>query len=112
MGGQRKITQEIIKKQADYLLAVKGNQGKLADAFDNWYSPAMWTGEKYESYSAQGKGHGRQETRLSLVNHNLAALDDLAYDWPEQKINRYYRHDTAGEWWNLWPEKLCVAVLH
>ena len=85
MGCQRKIAQEIIRKKADYLLAVKGNQGKLADAFDNWYSPAMWTGEKYESYSTQEKGHGRQETRLSIVSHDLTPLGDLAYDWPELK---------------------------
>jgi len=49
------------------------------DAFDNWYLPAMWTGEKYESYSTQEKGHGRQETRLSI----LTPLGNLAYDWSE-----------------------------
>ena len=58
MGCQRKIAQEIIKKKADYLLAVKGNQGKLVDAFDNWYSPAMWADEKYESYTMAVRKHG------------------------------------------------------
>lgn len=85
MGCQRKIAQSIIKKKADYLLAVKGNQGKLADAFDNWYSPAMWSGELYDSYSTQEKGHGREETRFCIVSHDLTPLGDLAYEWPELK---------------------------
>ena len=83
MGCQHKIAQEIIKKKADYLLAVKGNQGKLADAFDNWYSPAMWMGKLYDSYSTQEKAHGREETRFCIVSHDLTPLGDLAYDWPE-----------------------------
>lgn len=83
MGCQHKIAQEIIKKKADYLLAVKGNQGKLADAFDNWYSPEMWMGTLYDSYSTQEKAHGREETRFCIVSHDLTPLGDLAYDWPE-----------------------------
>ncbi len=85
MGCQHKIAQAILKKKADYLLAVKGNQGKLADAFDNWYSPTMWLGESYDSYSTQEKGHGRLETRLCIASDDLSPLDDLAYDWPELK---------------------------
>ncbi|KQA17152.1 H repeat-associated protein ydcC, partial [Vibrio metoecus] len=35
MGCQKKITQKIRDKEADYLLAVKGNQGMLEQAFDD-----------------------------------------------------------------------------
>lgn len=46
MGCQRKIAQTILDKEADYLLAVKGNQGKLAEAFDAWYTPTMWNDKR------------------------------------------------------------------
>lgn len=42
MGCQRKIAEQIVKRDADYLLAVKGNQGKLEQAFSDWYSPMMF----------------------------------------------------------------------
>ncbi len=38
MGCQRDIAQKIVDKGADYLLAVKGNQGKLHEAFKNHFS--------------------------------------------------------------------------
>ncbi|EOG7656706.1 ISAs1 family transposase, partial [Vibrio cholerae] len=37
MGCQKKITQKIRDKEADYLLAVKGNQGMLEQAFDDYF---------------------------------------------------------------------------
>jgi hypothetical protein len=37
MGCQKKIAQKIADKGADYLLAVKGNQGKLEQAFDSYF---------------------------------------------------------------------------
>ncbi|STF06451.1 transposase [Escherichia coli] len=83
MGCQHIIAREILKKKAGYLLALKGNQGKLAEAFDNGYSPTMWLGERYDSYSSQEKGHGREDTRCCIVSHDLTALGDLAYEWSE-----------------------------
>lgn len=83
MGCQHIIAREILKKKAGYLLALKGNQGKLAEAFDNGYSPTMWLGERYDSYSTQEKGHGREDTRCCIVSHDLTALGDLAYEWSE-----------------------------
>lgn len=85
MGCQRKIAQTILEKEADYLLAVKGNQGKLADAFDEWYTPTMWNGNDFDSYSTQEKGHGRLDTRLCIVSHDLSPLGDLAFEWPQLK---------------------------
>lgn len=41
MGCQRKIAKKIVDKNADYLLAVKGNQGSLEDAFNAYYRPSM-----------------------------------------------------------------------
>ncbi|OOE33498.1 ISAs1 family transposase [Salinivibrio kushneri] len=85
MGCQRKIAQKIIDKNADYLLAVKGNQGRLDEAFDNYYRPSMLQHFDGDSYSSQEKSHGRLETRCALINTDLSVLGDLAYDWPELK---------------------------
>lgn len=82
MGCQRKIAQKIVQKGADYLLAVKGNQGKLEEAFDNWCSPAMFKDGMLGSYSTQEAGHGRKETRLCIASQELSPLGDLAFEWP------------------------------
>lgn len=83
MGCQRKIAQKIVDKSADYLLAVKGNQGSLEKAFDDYYRPSMLVSFDGDSYASQDKSHGRLETRCALVNTNLSVLGDLAYEWPE-----------------------------
>lgn len=41
MGCQKKIVQKVLNKNADYLLAVKGNQGRLAQVFDNYFDMNM-----------------------------------------------------------------------
>ncbi len=41
MGCQKKIAQKVLNKNADYLLAVKGNQGRLEQAFDNYFDMNM-----------------------------------------------------------------------
>ncbi len=85
MGCQRKIAQTILDKEADYLLAVKGNQGKLAEAFDAWYTPTMWNGKDVDACSTQEKGHGRLETRLCVASDDVTPLGDLAFEWPALK---------------------------
>jgi predicted transposase YbfD/YdcC len=37
MGCQKKIARKILEKNADYLLAVKGNQGRLEQAFNQLF---------------------------------------------------------------------------
>ncbi|MFA0254823.1 ISAs1 family transposase [Vibrio breoganii] len=85
MGCQRKIAKKIVDKNADYLLAVKGNQGGLEDAFNAYYRPSMMQEFDGDSYVSQEKSHGRQETRCALVNTDLSVLGDLAYEWPGLK---------------------------
>lgn len=85
MGCQKKIAQKILEKNADYLLAVKGNQGRLEQAFDNYFDMSMLQKHDGDSYSTQEKSRGRQETRLALVNEDLSVLGDLEFDWPGLK---------------------------
>lgn len=86
MGCQRKIAQKIVEKNADYLLAVKGNQGNLEQAIGEFYRLAMLQEfAEGDSYASQEKGHGREETRCALVTNELSFLGDLEHEWPNLK---------------------------
>lgn len=82
MGCQKKIAQKIVDKNADYLLAVKGNQGSLEQAISDFYKPSMLQKfDEGDSYSTQEKSHGRVETRCALSATNLSFLGDIEYEW-------------------------------
>ncbi len=85
MGCQKKIAQKIRDKEADYLLAVKGNQGMLEQAFDDYFRMDMLQDFDGSSYSTQEKSHGRIETRVALVNRDLSVLGDIEHEWPGLK---------------------------
>ncbi|EJE8543822.1 ISAs1 family transposase, partial [Vibrio vulnificus] len=85
MGCQKKIAQKILDKEADYLLAVKGNQGMLEQAFDDYFRMDMLHDFDGSAYSTQEKSHGRIETRVALVNRDLSVLGDIEHEWPELK---------------------------
>jgi predicted transposase YbfD/YdcC len=82
MGWQKKIVKKILQKNADYLLAVKGNQGRIEQAFNEYFYIGMLQNHDGDSYSIQEKSRGRQEARLALVNDDLSVLGDLEFDWP------------------------------
>ncbi len=85
MGCQKKIAQKIRDKEADYLLAAKGNQGMLEQAFDDYFRMDMLQDFDGSSYSTQEKSHGRIETRVALVNRDLSVLGDIEHEWPGLK---------------------------
>lgn len=62
MGCQRHIASKIKDKKADYLLAVKGNQGKLHQAFEEKFLVALFSNYEGDSFSTQEISHGRKET--------------------------------------------------
>ena len=66
MGTQKKIAQLIIKKKADYILALKGNQKKLHKQVEDWFKEAKnnnFTGIEYSYHSQVEAGHHRIEKR-------------------------------------------------
>lgn len=67
----------MLNKNADYLLAVKSNQGRLEQVFDNYFNISMLQKHDGDSYSTQETSHGREETRLALTNTDLSVLGDL-----------------------------------
>lgn len=85
VGCQKKIAQKILDKNADYLLAVKGEQGRLEQAFNDYFDMSMLQNHDGDSYSTQEKSRGRQETRLALTNIDLSVLGDVGLEWPELK---------------------------
>ena len=96
MGCQYKIAQPILKKKADYLLAVKGNQDKLADTFDNWYSPSMWLDESYDSYSTQEKCDGSLETRLCIASDDLSRVSEQCVPFANPCGQRVFMISSCG----------------
>jgi predicted transposase YbfD/YdcC len=82
MGTQKEIAKKIVKdKKADYVLALKGNQGNIHDAVRGYFEDALkekFAGVDHESYKTVEKGHGRIEKR------NYYLLTDLGW-LPERK---------------------------
>lgn len=81
MGCQKDIAEKIIAQDADYLLAVKGNQKRLEQAIGQVFNFSMLTSFEGDKYVIQEKGHGRTETRLIMVVHNTDFLGDVALEW-------------------------------
>jgi len=73
MGTQKKIAETIIDKQADYILALKGNQGYLKEDVQNTFVRQREPDSTDETVE---KGHGRIETRKCEVINKLDFLDE------------------------------------
>jgi predicted transposase YbfD/YdcC len=84
MGCQRDIAKKIIEKKADYVLALKGNQGSLredvellvAEQKDNGFENTTISQDK----TTDGD-HGRIETRKVTVIHDVSWLQKR-HNWP------------------------------
>ena len=67
MGTQTQITKQIIEGGGDYVLALKGNQGKLYQQVEGWFEQAVaqnWPNSiEYSYYEQVESGHHRIETR-------------------------------------------------
>jgi predicted transposase YbfD/YdcC len=87
MGCQREIVAEIVDKGADYLIALKGNQGTLHEDIKNyldWAERIKFAGISYDYYeTGLEKDHGRIEQRRCWITEEI--------NWVEQK----------GDWKNF-----------
>ena len=66
MGWQKKIAQRIVSREADYVLALKENQGRLLEDVKDLFSCGQRTGfedMKHDFRQTLDMGHGRIETR-------------------------------------------------
>ncbi|MCL6272291.1 ISAs1 family transposase, partial [Sansalvadorimonas sp. 2012CJ34-2] len=82
MGCQRAIAEKIVDDEADYLLAVKGNQPKLHAAFEKHFPlHKILSGAFEETYETKDKGHGRSEHRIHVVSGTFDEFVNLSFDW-------------------------------
>jgi predicted transposase YbfD/YdcC len=86
IGCQKEIVKEIVEKEADYVISLKGNQGTLHQAvkdYLDWAERIKFKDIKSDYCSTLEKDHGRIEERRCWVTEEIG--------WLEQK----------GEWKNL-----------
>lgn len=84
MGCQRDIARKIIDKKADYVLALKGNQGTLRDEVELFATEQKARGYADTTISADATvdgDHGRIETRRVVVVHDIGWLQER-HKWP------------------------------
>lgn len=87
MGCQRSIAEKIIDKKADYVLALKGDQGTLREDVELFASEQKARKFKDTSISRDETvdgDHGRIETRTTTVIHDVAWLQER-HQWPGLK---------------------------
>jgi len=87
MGRQRDIAQKIIDKNADYVLALKGNQGSLRDDVEVFATEQKASGFADTTISQATTidgDHDRIETRTTTVIHDVEWLQKR-HDWPGLK---------------------------
>jgi predicted transposase YbfD/YdcC len=87
MGCQRGIAQKIIDKKADYVLALKGNQGSLQDDVELFVAEQKakdFADTKVSSSKTTDGDHGRIETRVTTVLHDVGWLQNC-HGWPGLK---------------------------
>jgi predicted transposase YbfD/YdcC len=87
IGCQRGIAKVILEKKADYVLALKGNQGSLredVELFANEQKANGFANTKISQDTTVDGDHGRIETRKTTVIHDVDWLQQR-HDWPGLK---------------------------
>ncbi len=81
MGCQTRIAEQIIEGEADYVLALKGNQGTLHEDVENYFGWAEKRGFKeiaYTFHETLEKDHGRIEERRCWATSDVEWLEPKA----------------------------------
>jgi len=84
MGCQRDIATKIIEKKADYILALKGNQGTLredVEVFVDEQKALQYKDTTISTHKTVDADHGRIETRNYTVIHDVDWLQ-ARHEWP------------------------------
>lgn len=87
MGCQREIAQTVVERKADYVLALKGNQGLLREDVELFTAEQKAAGFKDTTISRATTvdgDHGRIETRITTVIHDIGWLQKR-HNWPGLK---------------------------
>jgi predicted transposase YbfD/YdcC len=84
MGCQREIAAKIIEKDADYVLALKGNQGTLRDDVEEFaieQKACKYANCVVDRHETIEKSHGRIETRIVTAISDIGWLQ-ARHKWP------------------------------
>lgn len=81
MGCQRNIAKTILESDADYVLALKGNQGTLQEDILPYFKDAGTKDADYDYCDTIEKDHGRIEVRKCWVSSDTDWLNKK-HDWP------------------------------
>ncbi len=85
MGCQKEIALKIREKEADYVLSLKGNHGKLHENIKNFFELNVGNNEKlFNIYEENNKGHGRIENRKCYITDKIEWLPKKD-DWKDLK---------------------------
>lgn len=87
VGCQRGIAGKIVGKKADYILALKGNQGTLREDVDVFAAEQKANGFKdtvISRHESVDGDHGRIETRTTTAIHEIGWLQER-HNWPGLK---------------------------
>ena len=83
MHTQREVSAQIVEKGGDCVLPAEGNQKTLQEDVQVWLSDPE-AKKKMHSCRHIGGGHGRVETRVATVSHEVGRLQDR-HGWPGLK---------------------------
>ena len=75
MGCQREITDAVVSKGGDFLICLKGNQGRLHRTVSEWFDgergfctpEGCEAADRLQTFTTQEEGHGRREKRTCTV---------------------------------------------
>ena len=85
IGCQTAIARKIVAKDADYVLALKGNQGTLHRDIALFFNEQVARGfadARFDHHATADADHGRIEERDCWVTDDIAWLGNLHADWP------------------------------
>jgi predicted transposase YbfD/YdcC len=87
MGAQKEIAKDIIAKEADYILALKGNQGNLHAQVVEFFKDAgteQFDSVNHTFHETHDEAHGRREARRVWSSPDLSTIPD-ASKWSSLK---------------------------
>ncbi len=100
MGCQRAIAKQIIEQEGDYVLGLKGNQGDLHEAVEDFFTTAeagQFTGVVHDYKEELDKDHGRLEIRRYWITEALCTLPNIQSWKGLRSIGRVERECQQGD---------------
>jgi predicted transposase YbfD/YdcC len=100
MGCQRDIAKQIIHQEADYIFGLKGNQGLLHEAVEDYFQMAVhseFSHIAHDYHEEVDKGHGRLEIRKHWILEDLNTLPKVEQWEGLRSIGMVQRECTIGD---------------